>query len=418
MKIGILTHFDSFQPSYALAVGWHERAKLLEQFGQDFDFLVNSRCKPDLYPHQKSILPSLKSSMPFGERVKIYTDFYLDNFKEYDAILTADVMYQRKGNFLAYNQAVRDASKHLKAKWYHWIHSAWVERPDPLPEYPDNLRFVHHRGSKLVYLNSFEIAGMAQMFDTSQANCACVYNPKDPRTFFNLSPLVCEIIEKLKFWEKDIIQIFPHCSTRMESKGIIEVAELFGYLKKKGKKVALVFANANSRSVQERMDVLKGLFEKQFGLKEWEDFLFTSNLTEKFRPVPRSDIADLFKLSNLFVFASWRETVGNVFQEAKISGCLLVLNTYLPCLREMGGTDPFDVLYWPTTHKIIGKTDQATGDVRFVNYQPSRDEWFDGFCDTIIDSLRGRGTNQERWKFSRELIWENQLKPLLYGGDK
>lgn len=418
MKIGILTHFDSFQSSYALAVGWHERAKLLKHFDQDFDFLVSKRCKEGLYPNQKSILPFCKSAEPFEERVKLFTDWYFENLKDYDAILTADIMYQRKGNFLAFNQAIRNVSPLLKAKWYHWIHSSWVERPNKLPEYPENLRFEYHEESKMVYLNSYELSEVAKMYNTSQKNIYCVYNPKDPRTFFDFSPLVCQIIEELKFWDKDIIQVFPHCSTRMEAKGIKTIAMVFGALKRAGKKVAIVFANANSRSVQKEINYFKKWAEKQYNLIEWEDYLFTSNMTENFHPVPRKDIADLFRLANLFVFASWRETVGNVFQEAKISGNYLVLSNHLPCLQEMGGRNVNDVIYFPATHKTLGIADFMPNDLQVVNYGPDRDHedrYMDHLANAIIIALSKRGTNQERWKFSREWIWHNQLKPLIYG---
>jgi len=54
MKVAICSHFGGFQPSYALHVGWHERGRILERYGVDFDFLVNEKCKDKLYPHQKN----------------------------------------------------------------------------------------------------------------------------------------------------------------------------------------------------------------------------------------------------------------------------------------------------------------------------------------------------------------------------
>ncbi len=407
-KIAILTHFASFQPSYALSVGWHERARLLEHFDQDFDFLVNVTCPEDLYPHQVNCLPRIKTSKPFKERAEYFRDAYLDLLEPYDAILTADIIYQTKGNHLAYNQAVRWASPELKAKWYHWIHSGWTDRPNPLPPYPYNLHYEYHEGSKVIYLNSFELGNVAKMYDTSIENIECVHNPKDPRTFFNLSPLATKIVNQLRLWTKDVVQIFPHCSTRMDSKGIEAIARIFGEMKRKGAAVAIIFANGNSRSVQEEIQGKKRIWRDLYDLHDGADYLFTSDYTEKLKPLPRQDVADLFRLSNLFVFGSWRETVGNAFQEAKISGNLLVLNENLPPMQEMGGKD---AIFFHSDFKTPGRRDGLSGDLQACNYP---EDYFDKLTRTIAYRLGGMPLYRERWRFSWEYIWENQFYPLLY----
>ena len=421
MKIGILSHFGSFQASYALHVGWHERARLLEHFDQDFDFLVDTKCREDLFPHQINVLPVVKTGKPFKERVKIFADAYKEILQPYDVILTADMMYQIKANFLAYNQAIRDVSPHLKADWCHWIHSGWMDRPKVLPPYPESLRWELPEGGnhKIIYLNSWELNDVADMYNTSGKNVYCVYNPKDPRTFFDFSPIACDIVKRLDFPNKDIIQIFPHSAERMESKGIDAVVRVFGGLKRKGARVALVLANANYRSVLPEIKAQKKKMEEEYNLIENEDFLFTSdimvNYSKKKKPLGRKDVADLFRMSNLFVFGSWRETVGNIFQEAKASGCLLVLNSGLPSAREMGGRD---AIFFPSTHKVPGRRDGHTGDTRIVSYNPNESEYFDGFADVIIQRLSSMIPLTSRWQFSWEWIWENQFKRLLYGGRK
>lgn len=416
MKIGILTHFASFQPSYALHVGWIERAKLLQHFGQDFDFLVNLKVPDGLYPNQKNILPNIKTSKPFKERAEFFRDLYLDVLKEYDAVFTADALYQTKGNFLAYNQAIKWASPHLKAKWYHWIHSAWTNPPNPLPPYPENLKYEFPDTGEhmVIYLNSYELDGVAKMFNTSRDNVACIYNPKDPRNFFDLSPLAKKIVAQLKFWEKDVVQIFPHCTTRMESKGIDPIIKVFSALKRKNRNVAIVFANANSRSSQEEIRNKKNEMHDIYGLVENEDFLFTSDWTENFKPLPRKDVADLFKLSNLFVFGSWRETVGNVFQEAKVSGCQLVLNQNLQPMLEMGGPE---AIYFQGDYSTPGVRDGMSGNTMKMRYKPNEEEYFSVLADMILGRLDLMPNLRDRWQFCYELIWEKQFKPLLYGGD-
>lgn len=412
MRIGILTHFASFQPSYALHVGWHERAKLLEYFDQDFDFLVDNNVPDGLFPHQKSILPRIKTGKPYVERVKFFTNAYKELLQPYDAILTADLVYQRKANFLAYNQALRYAAKELKAKWYHWIHSSWTYRPTPLPPYPDSLRYIMPEGDHtIIYLNSYELNEVAKMFDTNGSKVYCVYNPKDPRTFFDLSPLACTIVKQLKLWEKDVFQIFPHSSERMDAKGIDAVIKSFAALKRLGLKVALLFANANSRSVQPEIARKKKVMAEVYNLIDGEDYIFTSDWTEKLKPLPRKDVADFFRLANVFVFGSWRETVGNCYQEAKAAGNLLVLNNNLPACKETAGDD---AIFFQTDFKTPGIRDGQTGDFKKVNY-PDEFEYFDALAALIAERLFHMPKLTDRWTFSYEWIWKNQFKPLLYG---
>lgn len=414
MKIGILSHFGSFQASYALHVGWHERARLLQHFNQDFDFLVDKHCKEGLFPNQVNALSKrVKTSSDFNGRAEYFADLYKEVLQPYDIVLTADMLYQIKANFLAYNQAIRWASPHLNCRWAHWIHSGWMRRPGQLPRYPENLRWELPEDGKhkIVYLNSWELNDVARMYNTSGKNVYCVYNPKDPRTFYDFSSKACEIVKTLNLPEKEVVQIFPHSAERMDSKGIDAIIRMFSALKRQGKKVAIIFANANSRSVQTEIQTKKVLMRERYNLIENEDYLFTSDIIKNRKPLPRKDVADLFRMSNLFVFGSWRETVGNCFQEAKASGCLLVLSSGLPSALEMGGKD---AIYFQTTHKTPGVRDGYTGDTRQVKYN-DENGYFDYYAKLIIDRLDQMPKLVDRWQFSWEWIWENQFKNLIYG---
>jgi len=419
MKIGILTHFLGFQDSYALHVGWLERAKLLEYFGQDFDFLVDHKCPEGLYPNQKSILPRIKESRDFEAKVTFFEEAYKALLKDYDAILTADIMYQSKNNFLCYNQAVRNAAKELKAHWYHWIHSSWNYRPNGI-RYPETLRYDYMEGSKIIYLSSYELNQVAQMYNTSPKNVYCVYNPKDVRSFFDFDPLAWKICKELELWKKDVVQIFPHCSTRMKAKGVHAIAKVFSALKRAGLQVAIIFANANSRSVQNELAEFKKHLETKYKLYEGYDFIFTSDMMENFKPLPRKAVADLYRVANLFVFGSWRETVGNAFQEAMISDNLLVLNQNVPSNVEMAGRDAiyFEYHYVTPGKLASGPAKMQSGNFKVIKYGDGSLEHEEGYFDNIAKRIIGILPSREHiWKFSYEWIWENQLRPLLYGVD-
>lgn len=404
MKVAILSHFGSFQPSYALHVGWHERARLLGRHGVDFDFLVNNGAAADSFPHQVNCLSNPSGKEPFNNRVAAFAGEYLGLLEKYDVILTADLVYQSKGNFLAQNAAMRQAAPNLKAWWCHWIHSGWTHRPGNLG-FPESLRYTMPPRSFLVYLNSFELPPLAQMYGTRQDMCYAVYNPKDYRSFNNFDPLSNNIIDALDIPSKQAVQIFPFCTTHMDAKGINGVINCAAALKRAGVPVALILANANSRKRPSELEDKKRWMASK-GLVDGEDFLWTSDINDH-KPLPRKVVSDLFKVSNYFVFTSWRETVGNVFQEAKISGCQLVLNHNLPCLREMGGKE---AIYVNVTHKTPGVRDGQPGDLQMINYDPSEDNYWDDVVQALIPRLPDLS---HKWYFSFDNIWKYQFWPLL-----
>jgi len=408
MKVAILSHFQQFAPSYALAVGWYERAKMLEYFAVDFVFFTAKNCKPGSFPNQSSVLHTIPGSRPFDFKVEKFTAQYIELLHDFDVVLTPDIVYQRKGNFLAWNQAARNAAKVIKPWWCHWIHSSWTERPGNLNlKDPDSLRYQMMDRSFLVYLNKSESGNLVQMYDTEPKWVRHVHNPKDPRVFFDMHKFSWDIIKQLKLYEKDAVCIFPHCSTRMDAKGIDTVIRVMAAIKKQKKSVGLVFCNANARKVQPEIDEKRNVMKGK-GLIEGEDYMFTHDL-DNYKPMPRKVVRDLMQISNIFVFGSWRETTGNAFQEAQITDNLLVLNDNLMCLHELARKD--NVVWLNTSFKTPGRKDGQTGDLQLVKYNPNEDDYFEWLVTTEIIPLLY--SKQYMWDFNFERIWYTQFKPLL-----
>jgi len=424
-RIAILALFRQFDDGYALSVGWLERARLLQYFNQDFDFYVQSNCKSDIYPNAKKVLPHPLEKEPFESKVAQYEKVFLEYLQDYDCILTADLMYQRKGNFLPANQAMRNVEPKLKAKWFHWVHSAYTNRLRS--QYPESLRFTGMPNSTMVYMNNSEKKGLEQMYQIQSDEIACVYNPKDYRSFNRFVDDSWDICKRLDIPNKDIIQIFPHCSTRMTAKGIDPIIRTFEALKRKGKKVALIFANSHAKSMLRQLQQKKkGL--GRIGLIEGEDYVFTHDIMfEKYgdyRALSQQAVADLFKVSNLFVFASWREVCPNVLLEAKINDNLLVVNEkVLPLVEFAGagynfetanGTEREGAIYFQATSKTPGVQDGVRGDMSNIIYKNEK-EYYMRLAKEI---LRRIPSTKYMWEFSYEKIWQQQFQPLLYGGDK
>lgn len=414
-KIAIASHFDSFQPGYALHVGWLERARLLEYFDQDFTFFVNDKCPSNLYPHQRNSLTKIKEGRPEFAKVEHYARLYEHLFTDFDFVLTADMIYQRKGNFLAQNAAQRIAAENLNCHWLHWIHSGWTLPPNPVDSRkPEHLRFIMPPKSTIIYMNSHELPGVQKQYNCTAHDVWPVYNPKDYRSFNDFDKLSWKITSDTQIYGRDVAMLFPFCATRMDSKGIDAVAQTLAALKRRGLKVLLINAVSNSKNQQEAIRV-KDAFFLDLGLYRDSDYFWSCDWTDDFKPLSRKVIADLFKVTNLFVWASWRETVGNVFQEAKISGNLMVLSKYLPSNVEMGGVD---CLWMHATHNTPGFMDGRSGNltaIKFRDPETGEDTTFD-YYDKLASEIEEALPNRSyQWQFSYERIWEWQLKPLLYG---
>ena len=424
MKLAILSHFSSFQDSYALHVGWLERAKMFEYFRQDFDFLVNDNCRDGDFPHQKNVLKRISDKKNFDKRTKFYLDQYVelllnkDMTPKYDIVFTADMIYQAKGNFLAQNKAIRIIADEYGANCIHWVHSGWVHPPEPgrtkeMMESGDQeyLRFMHldPRFHKIVCLSNAEKMGIARQYDVPLSSVQGIHNPKDFRAFQDFDPLAWKITKDLEVWNKDVVQIFPFCSSRMDAKGIDVLIEVFSGLKKEGANICLILANANYKSHEGEVQAKKGIMV-QHGLVEGEDFFFTSDILGN-TPLPRKAVADLFSISNVFVFASWRETASNILYEAKISGNLLVLTNRIPAIMEGGGDD---AIYFDATHRTLGVVAGEEGDLQNVSYH-NKDRYFSDLAKQILEKLPSR---KHIWEWSYENIWYNEMQPLLYGKEE
>ena len=79
---------------------------------------------------------------------------------------------------------------------------------------------------------------------------------------------------------------------------------------------------------------------RKYGMKNGlteKDMIITSEQGFD-RGVPRRTVANLFQISDLFIFPSTSEVCPNVLLEAAVAGNFLVINESLPCLKEFTGT--------------------------------------------------------------------------------
>jgi glycosyltransferase involved in cell wall biosynthesis len=257
--------------------------------------------------------------------VRQVKEAFVEHMADIDILLTHDVVFI--DTYLPYNMGLREAK--LKAKQYHWIHSA----PSPRPEIQNNPhanRYTLPPNSKLVYLNHDKQIALAEMYGTEPHNVRVIPNSRDARTFWGLDPLVSDIINDYKLYDADIISVYPLSSTRMiDGKQIDVVIKLHEKLRQLGMNAKLIVPNAHANGDKEKAEIQA---------RSNEHVCFTSNYGHE-DGVSSDVVSQLFRLSNVFIFPSISENCSLVLLEAMLAGNLLVLNEDCTGLKEFGGDD-------------------------------------------------------------------------------
>jgi len=185
--------------------------------------------------------------------------------------------------------------------------------------------------SKIVYMNETDALRIAESYGATLDDVRVVYNTKDVRDFFSFGEIASKLMEDNDLLGADIMQVFPFSTPRHEGKQIKKVIRLFANLKKLGHKVKLVLATAHAGRHPNIIQELREYGESV--MLDKDDLIITA---EQGFPhgIPRDAIANLFQISDLFIFPSTSEVCPNVLLEASLAGNFLVINESLPCLKE------------------------------------------------------------------------------------
>ncbi len=281
-KIAILTSFRKMPESYSLVNDVIDQIKLLTKYGHKVIFFAQKGCEGGGIECKKAcILPhfKLEKNIVNQEFKKKLIDIFNKEFSDIDVVITHDLMYLR--SYVTYRAAIMECKADVK--WIHWAHSA----------NRDNLELKMDH-AKYIYMNYTDLDRWSRSIGIELDDARVIFNDKDPDLFFEWHEITKEIGEKINLVKPDIMQTYPLCSTRMDSKGIDHVIRTFAALKRLGNRVLLVICNSNGRKMKEDKQA-KIVIDERKGLKNKEIF-FTSRLKEKTqRKVPRQDIRDFMK---------------------------------------------------------------------------------------------------------------------------
>ena len=414
--IGVLTTFYEFNSSYSLCSVVESQLVSLVKYGYPTVLFVLDNFKgDDKVPKEVEIRKAVPQfyltdyannqevGKEFEGQVERVYKALKEHTKDIDIIIQHDLIFQ--GWFLPYAAAIHKFAKESKIKWFHWIHSVPNFPPANLGE-PHIFRYRLPENSKLVYLNNFHIIRVAESYGLFPKDVRVVYNPVDPRLFWNLHPLVKSLIEKYDLLSADLIQTYPLSTPRMVSgKGLHTAIDIFSKLKQQNKKVRLIICNAHANAKQEQQLIVDTLlYASQRNLNAGE-VIFTSLEDSPLYElgVPREVVSQFFLLSNLFIFPSQSENCSLILLEAMLSKNLLILNDNVPSMREFGKEN---ALYFK-----FGSIDDR------VSYD-DKEKFMEDIAKIIISEFSTnkvlRSNAELKQNFSYDTIFKRMIEPLFY----
>ncbi len=414
-RVTVITTFADLGPDYSLATVVKDQLRMLVRHGYTPTFVVQENFHDDQSVPDGVLTLKVMPVLPlhdyqvgqeprpnFAEQAEKIAAALDPVIAETDVAITHDLMFL--GWYLPHNEAIRRlAVEHPAVRWLHWVHSAPSGRPASL-NHPSILRYSLPPNSRLVYLNQHDALRLAEMFGTTLENVRVVYNAKDPGSFFGLHPVVQSVMDHYPLASADVVSVFPFSTPRWAGKNVKKLIWLMAKIKKQGRSVLLVFANAHCNAEGERQ-IVKHLqaYASARGLTD-KEVCFTSTLGPEWEyAVPHEAVRQLFQLSNVFIFPSLSECCSLILLEASICKNLMVLNQDVPSMREFGGDRALYPQFGSTLYQ--------------VTYQ-DEDAYWEDWAKIIVGALaQERALDSFRLtlrQHSLDWIFQRQLQPLLY----
>lgn len=394
LKIAVITHFNRCPDSYSPGKAVKNQIKILRQYGHQVVFFTQEGSKLDIGCEMRPMVPIFKRQKGIinEEAKQKMIDMLREQLtSDFDLAITHDFYID---DCITYREAIKECGVNIP--WLHWARSGVGHRID-----------FNMPNAIYVYMNYADIGNFSKNIGVEEARIRVVFNEKDPTFFFRWNPITKMIAEKMRLWEKDIIQTYPMCTTRMDAKGLDNVLKTFSRLKKMGQKVCLIVCNSNGRHrVSEIESKLKYAREK-LDLQA-DEFCFTSLFTSPEHDiaseVPNEVVAQLMQISNLFIFPTHAEVCSNVLLEASMAKNLLVLNEDLPCLFDFANKQA--VFSYPFTSNYS------------IHYNGRDDEALDKLAKRIVGELKANKADQQFrhvWaNHNIDTLYYKQLEPVLY----
>lgn len=308
MKIAVISHSENIMDTYSISTAIKNQILMLVKHGHEVTYFGRRINTYDFC--------NVVKEMPSFTRVKHKVDqaakehlvaLFKKHLPGYDLAITHDFYI---ADCITYREAIMECG--VDINWLHFIRSGIGE---PVSFKMPNARYVG--------LNNTDLWRYAKMLDVGIEQMRAVYNIKDPALTYDWDKRTVEIVEQMRLWEKDIVQIYPFCITRADAKGVNELIRLFAELRNYGSKVGLVFCQANKK---ENVIEEKTAYIKQLKLED-TDVAFVGEVSQRV-------VAELQQAANLFAFPTIAETCGQTMLEAALGKNLIIVNKNVPVTHE------------------------------------------------------------------------------------
>jgi glycosyltransferase involved in cell wall biosynthesis len=427
-RIVICTDFFGKFDSYSVSNVAFTEAESFVKLGYDVSMLVRHS-----YPKDHEV-PGLKfiKAMPHPTKLDIDPNFATpgeewkdwkdsaaeaqkvlqEHLEGFDVAITHDWILQNAT--IPWNWAMRRVNL-PNLTWFHRLHSYPTGDRTPESEMnpftalkstvPENGR--HY----LAWANNGHALWLAERYWADLTKVEVIPLGVDWCQFFGMGKEAENIVTQMDAFNANLVQCYAFCSSRIQHKGVHYLLQMFGGFKALGQKVKLILCNANSVLEGKERPQLQELanLAKECGLREYEDFCFTSRLNKSYSAgVSRETVQQLNAISNVFIFPSETETYGLVALEAAATGAFTVLNEDLVPLKEVGGNYSM-YLRWDSDHKNIRTT---------IHWEPNAREAMFQYARAIMPMVANNRVLQNKMRVLNEHHSTNIAKkywePLFY----
>jgi glycosyltransferase involved in cell wall biosynthesis len=374
-RIAVFAPFSDFVDTYSLSSVVLDQCRGLRELGHQVELWVLSNCDPS---RAKDLADCTRNCVNVGifepgvvtfKHLSYATDIQgeCERFKP-DCVITHDAFLQSA--YIDFAAAFHVVT--YPATFLHYIHSLPTvssKDTDDVAKYRRTLPYGHF----VVSPCASQRASMAVYFGVNRERILYCPNPHDLRSYGVRDTLADQIITDHKLLEADVVQILPACATRLSSKGLNHIQRVFEWLKRDGLNVKLVACDPNSDFDN---------YERFPSALNRNEMIFISQHYPKFAKsgLPMQTVSALFSASNLFFYPTMSEMGSLVLMEAAAAGCLLVLNSNVPSLKEHAPLAMFadfdahqsKVAYQSkrVTHvdNVPSKTEIITGEEAYLSY--------------------------------------------------
>lgn len=336
-RVVILTTLSNFNPSYSVAQCVLDQARAIGM--QNPEWLVqvwvmqtaNEAGWEDMPANVelKKVIPSVawKEDVEDDNIVKHLKDSVTRELMQLGnaEVITHDIMFISW--YLNFAKAIHQIGAMAGFRWWHVCHS--LPGGNGGPEWRTTVPPGKH--TIVTVAEGYEEKFSAYYHG---AQVIQVSNIRDPRTWGTMTPRLRRLVSALRLWEKDIVQIYPVCTTRMEAKGVHKIMRAFSILQE-SRKVMLLVCNPNAKpeiinAFRKRADSL--------GLKQ-DAFAFTSEVIPEAANtgLTADEVkALMYGYGNLFLFPTVSEADSLMLAEAQLTRQYIITNANVPTIADEG----------------------------------------------------------------------------------